>query len=91
MPCKTAVARTPLGSKFSAESGLCLVIVFFQVTIVYGRGSWAAMTKLGILAATIPAAAGACCAVEARADAKTRTGLRGDFKGGCAREPVRGG
>jgi hypothetical protein len=33
------------------------------------------MTKLGIFAVTILAAAGACCGVEARADAKTCTGL----------------
>jgi hypothetical protein len=49
------------------------------------------MNKFGIFVATILAAAGACCGVEAQADAKTRTGLRGDLKGGCAREPVRGG
>src|SRR6266481_4343239 len=48
---------------FLSQDGRCL-----------GRGT--AMTKLGIFAATILAAAGACCGVEARAaDAKTCTGL----------------
>ena len=40
------------------------------------RQGGSAITKLGIFAATILAAAGACCGVEARAaDAKTCTGL----------------
>jgi hypothetical protein len=34
MPCKTAVARTPLGSKFLAKVGMCLVTDIFQVTMV---------------------------------------------------------
>jgi hypothetical protein len=50
------------------------------------------MTKLGIVAATILAAAGAWCGVEARAaDVKTCTGLRGDFKGVRSRASSRGG
>ena len=67
MPCKTAVARTPLGSKFFAKVGMCLVTDIFQVTMVQVGAEGTAMTKLGIFTATILAAAGACCGVEARA------------------------
>src|SRR5256886_2198248 len=55
---------------------MCLVTDIFQVTMVQSWGRGAAMTKLGIFAATILAAAGACCGVSAaNAAPKTCTGL----------------